>query len=149
MAPGLVHRPASRLTSITGNRSIMDDDTQASSSPQVAPRLICQVNGDLAQTLILPLDRPVIVGRTTQGPTSTAVDLDLKEFRGAVCGVSRIHAMLSFSGGELLVQDLNSTNGTRINGLRLEPNVRETVRSGDELEFGRVHVVVRVVFGAQ
>ena len=35
-----------------------------------------------------------------------------------------------------------------INGLIIEPNVPCRVRSGDELEFGRVHIAVRIVFGA-
>ena len=47
--------------------------------------------------------------------------------------ISRHHARLEFSDDQIRVVDLNSTNGTRVNGrsVRTQP-----VRPGDELAFG-------------
>ena len=45
----------------------------------------------------------------------------------------------------LYIEDLNSTNGTRINGFGLEPNRRYRLRDGDEVELGRVRMVLRFV----
>ena len=50
--------------------------------------------------------------------------------------VSRRHARLSRSVGRLLVEDLHSTNGTKINGRTIEPFVREPVTRGDDVVFG-------------
>jgi pSer/pThr/pTyr-binding forkhead associated (FHA) protein len=46
------------------------------------------------------------------------------------CRVSRRHCCLVSGGGDVLVRDLGSTNGTRINGRCVEAGV---LRPGDEL----------------
>jgi hypothetical protein len=50
--------------------------------------------------------------------------------------VSRYHAELRRQGGEWLLADLGSTNGTRLNGWRIDGPV--AVRPGDQLTFGVV-----------
>jgi pSer/pThr/pTyr-binding forkhead associated (FHA) protein len=52
------------------------------------------------------------------------------DVRIASCRVSRRHCCLVLGGGSVLVRDLGSTNGTRINGRRVEAGV---LRPGDEL----------------
>jgi predicted component of type VI protein secretion system len=47
--------------------------------------------------------------------------------------VSRRHCILTVEGGEVVVCDLGSTNGTRINGQRVE---RGRLRPGDEISIG-------------
>jgi pSer/pThr/pTyr-binding forkhead associated (FHA) protein len=37
-----------------------------------------------------------------------------------------------------MVTDLNSTNATRINGKRLEPDKPTAINDGDTLQFGKV-----------
>ena len=50
-------------------------------------------------------------------------------------GVSRLHAKLEREGTEYFITDLNSTNGTQINGSLLEANERKQIQIGDELDF--------------
>ena len=53
--------------------------------------------------------------------------------------VSRVHCRLTaLPGGELEVKDLDSTNGTFINGRRIETG---KLASGDRLGVGRVQLV--------
>jgi pSer/pThr/pTyr-binding forkhead associated (FHA) protein len=53
--------------------------------------------------------------------------------------VSRVHCRLSaLPGGELEVKDLDSTNGTYVNGARVET---ARLSSGDRLKVGRVEMV--------
>lgn len=47
--------------------------------------------------------------------------------------VSRAHAVLETTTGEAIVRDLNSTNGTFVNGRRVRVGA---LRDGDELQFG-------------
>ncbi len=61
--------------------------------------------------------------------------------------VSRVHAMISWSGGRLSVQDLNSSNGTYINGelLRGEADLCD----GDEVLLGEAKLRVRRIPSTQ
>lgn len=50
--------------------------------------------------------------------------------------VSRLHAKLVVSEGKLEVVDLGSTNGSFVNGARLEKKERVTMQPDDEIRFG-------------
>jgi pSer/pThr/pTyr-binding forkhead associated (FHA) protein len=53
-------------------------------------------------------------------------------------GVSRRHAMLYREpDGTLAVLDLNSSNGTQLNGTAVEAGVKTPLNDGDELVIGR------------
>src|SRR5882672_2819406 len=59
-----------------------------------------------------------------------------------VPGMSRSHAMLQPGpGGGYLLADLRSTNGTYVNGLRLEQVV--PLRDGDKIELGEITLTYR------
>jgi pSer/pThr/pTyr-binding forkhead associated (FHA) protein len=53
--------------------------------------------------------------------------------------VSRLHCRLSAGATELQVDDLDSTNGTFVNGARVK---RSTLKEGDRLGVGRVELVI-------
>jgi pSer/pThr/pTyr-binding forkhead associated (FHA) protein len=53
--------------------------------------------------------------------------------------VSRLHCRLSAGAAELEVVDLDSTNGTFVNGERVE---RALLKLGDRLGIGRVELVI-------
>ena len=52
--------------------------------------------------------------------------------------ISRIHARIERSGEEVYVTDLNSTNGTFVNGERLKANERRRLSSLDEVAFASI-----------
>ena len=54
--------------------------------------------------------------------------------------ISRLHAALERDGDAFTLEDLGSTNGTRVNGRREE---RARVRDGDEIELGRLQLRLR------
>ena len=58
--------------------------------------------------------------------------------------VSRYHALLLVDGAECSVQDLDSTNGTWVNGSRVR---QMRLRSGDRLSLGGVEVAVAIAGG--
>ncbi len=57
--------------------------------------------------------------------------------------VSRIHARFFMEEGCLCMQDLNSTNGTYHNGMRLKPHEKVVLELDDEIGFGRTQFVYR------
>ena len=66
-----------------------------------------------------PIDREVVMGRSNE------CDITL-----GVAHLSRRHARLFFSGDQLEVEDLRSSNGTYVNGKQVQ---RSLLRDGDEL----------------
>lgn len=67
------------------------------------------------------VDGTVVIGRSNE------CDITL-----GVAHLSRKHAQLSLVRGELVVEDLQSSNGTFVNGTRVD---RATLKPGDELSF--------------
>ena len=51
--------------------------------------------------------------------------------------VSRIHAQIEAAEDGMRIRDLNSRNGTCINGKKLLPNEAESLQEGDTVSFGR------------
>jgi|688.fasta_scaffold813017_1 pSer/pThr/pTyr-binding forkhead associated (FHA) protein len=57
--------------------------------------------------------------------------------------ISRQHAQIQFKDGRFLVQDLNSKNGTRVNGKKV---VEMTMlKSGDEVSLGLTQMIFLLV----
>ena len=57
--------------------------------------------------------------------------------------VSRVHCRLTAGASELEVADLDSTNGTYVNGERTD---RATLKTGDTLGVGRVDLIVEHLY---
>lgn len=58
--------------------------------------------------------------------------------------ISRMHARFAVDqDGKMTVRDLNSTNGTWLNGERLRPNESRTMLRGDRLRLGGIEFVYR------
>jgi pSer/pThr/pTyr-binding forkhead associated (FHA) protein len=108
-------------------------------------RMLLQLDNSSRTTIGLNLDEGrILVGRSDEGEAAD-LGLDFAPYEGAEYGVSRVHAAFSYDDGAIFIEDLNSTNGTRINGFQLVPNHPYRLRDGDELEFGRARVIVRFV----
>ena len=60
--------------------------------------------------------------------------------------VSRRHAEIQVSSGDILISDLGSTNGTFVNGERIDQP--RTLRDGDEVRIGAVVWRLRAPAGA-
>jgi pSer/pThr/pTyr-binding forkhead associated (FHA) protein len=78
-----------------------------------------------------------VVGRYDHDLGGLQPEVDLANVQGADT-VSRIHAALEHTGSSYTLTDLNSTNATRINGKRLEPDKPTPINEGDTLQFGKI-----------
>lgn len=65
-------------------------------------------------------------------------DIDLTPLNGAELGVSRNHAVLDYTSKGLHITDLDSRNGTFVNGKRLDSLNSRLVQDGDKLRFGQL-----------
>src|SRR4051794_10308952 len=55
--------------------------------------------------------------------------------------VSRLHARLELEHEQIAITDLNSTNGTFVNGERLPPGLPRKLRAGDKISFAQICMV--------
>ena len=78
------------------------------------------------------LDDGVVIGRS---PRNSTFLIDEKT-------LSREHAKLFADRDRLCIEDLGTTNGTKVNGRDLSPNNPVAVRDGDVLELGAVRLRV-------
>lgn len=74
----------------------------------------------------------------TVGKLAGAVDMVIDEK-----SVSRMHAKFSRTENNVFITDLNSTNGTFRNGMRLSPNASEMIEPGDEIRLGKLKFIYR------
>jgi pSer/pThr/pTyr-binding forkhead associated (FHA) protein len=73
-----------------------------------------------------------VIGRHADGVGRLAEDAE----------ISRRHARIARSGNGFLIEDLGSTNGTHLNGRRVEGT--ELLSVGDEIEVGGTRMIVQV-----
>ncbi len=110
------------------------DERQRKGSFEVEGRLRQGEGGGGPGSLLLPTGERVVLGEfvVTIGrmPESTIVLADPN--------VSRTHAEVRPKGDGYVVIDLGSTNGTRVNGVRV---TEHSLRDGDEITFGNTKVV--------
>ena len=74
----------------------------------------------------IPAGRPLRIGREQGEGVLTLTS----------SSVSRTHCELFMQNGRMIVRDLGSSNGTWLNGKRLESNRDASVKPGDRLEIG-------------
>ena len=90
------------------------------------PRLVATA-GSYSGTIFAVTGTPVTIGRDTAAGVSLSSDTS----------TSRQHALLSNDGGQYSIADAGSSNGTFLNGVRLQQGVAHPLRSGDEIQIGQ------------
>jgi len=103
----------------------------------VGPQLFIATSGI---ALPIPVAERVMVGR--RDPLSQIQPgVDLDPYGGASAGVSRRHAVLLKREAGWFLEDLQSTNGTYVNEIRLAPNKPVPLHSGDLIRFGQLTLI--------
>jgi pSer/pThr/pTyr-binding forkhead associated (FHA) protein len=88
-----------------------------------------------------PQEEGYIIGRTDEA-SDFKPDIDLASYGGREQGVSRRHAALVRYRGALHILDLNSVNGTFLNGKRLLADTPYPLSAGDSLKLGNMNLAV-------
>ena len=83
------------------------------------------------------------LGRVAEGQ-SILPDIDLAPYDAYSQGVSRLHAAIKWVDQAVTVVDLDSANGTRVNGQKIAPNVDFPVKPGDVIALGRFKIKVLI-----
>jgi hypothetical protein len=105
-------------------------------APDAQPRLV--VLRGLKRNVEYPLyEGHNFIGRADEKPVD--IDLDDQEPPDRVWA-SRQHALVTFEDGKLLVEDLNSANGTFVNRTRIYPGQKRELAVGDVIQVGTVQM---------
>ena len=88
-------------------------------------KLVPLTSGALKEIIISKYDEMILVGR---GKRET-------DYRIPTTQISRVHACIYLRSNGIFVEDRESTNGTFINSVRLEPLKQEQIRVGDLVNF--------------
>lgn len=104
------------------------------------PRLVV-IRGEKPNVEFPVYDGKNYIGRASDKPVD--IDLTGQEPADQVWS-SRQHALVSLDRGTLLVEDLNSLNGTFVNRSRLHPGQKRVLQSGDVVQIGTVQFRVEI-----
>ncbi|MCM1190126.1 MAG: FHA domain-containing protein [bacterium] len=94
------------------------------------PKELCTPSG----RVLAVIDSPSVTLGKRKGEADVVLDN---------MSVSRLHARITEENNTFYIEDLNSTNGTFKNGLRLQPYEKRELEEGDEIQAGRVILIFR------
>ena len=85
----------------------------------------------------------IIIGRK-DASAGIVPDVDLTSFLAYEWGISRRHCCISRRDGKFFARDLNSVNGVRVNGVKIEPGIEKQLNSRDVLHLGMLAIRVQL-----
>jgi pSer/pThr/pTyr-binding forkhead associated (FHA) protein len=110
---------------------------------RLKPGQMALLIGSVPQAVILEGRSEYVLGR--EGQEHVIPDVNLNAYGAREKGVSRVHAALRRDRHQVLLIDLGSTNGTRLNNQTLTAHQAVKVESGDEIRLGKLAVKISFV----
>lgn len=83
------------------------------------------------------------IGRATKGQPILP-DIDLSDYDAYRQGVSRLHAGMKILNRRLMITDLGSSNGTRVNGQKITPHLEYPLNHGDIIALGKLKIQILI-----
>jgi hypothetical protein len=106
-------------------------------SPDAKPKLVV-VRGQRPNAEYLICEGENYIGRSDEDK-SVDIDVEDQEPEDRIWS-SRQHALLVFKDGQFTIEDLNSTNGTFVNRLRIHPGQKKPLQIKDVIQIGTVQM---------
>lgn len=105
-------------------------------APAVRPKLL------VLRGMKINAEYPIYEGRNTIGRfADKPVDIDLVSQESTEqIWCSRQHAVITFDKANVAIEDLNSLNGTWVNGVRIHAGQPKQLRHGDVIQIGTVQL---------
>jgi len=125
---------------------LSNDLPEPGSGPLRSALLEISASGSVIEVQLTP--EAVVLGRSGTRAIKERL-IDLTDEGGVEKGVSRRHARLLLKGADLLVEDLDSSNGTWVNDVRLTANQPFPVNHGDHVRLGRLRMRINLLAGHQ
>jgi hypothetical protein len=127
-------------TTINSTRNLEDDEDYSEEYYAPNSSVVLLVKNTRSPFRIRPqeFNHEVVIGRSADGTIKP--DVDLVEHKADELGVSRMHISLTYNAKRHTISatDMDSANGSFINGQRLHPHEVRVLRHGDELRLGKL-----------
>ncbi|MBT3241227.1 MAG: FHA domain-containing protein [Chloroflexi bacterium] len=132
-----------RIISDEINKEMASKSSTSTSAFQAeAPDIETFISLHIVQTgQILPLvgREEFTIGRVSDGQ-SILPDIDLTPYEAYAQGVSRLHATIQIKDDTVVVTDLGSANGTRVNKEKITSHVGHLLNHGDIINLGQLRI---------
>lgn len=115
---------------------------RANQTPTAPPAVVARPKLIVLRGMKIGAEFPVYEGRNTVGRfADKPVDIDLVSQESVEqIWCSRQHAVITFDKGNVSLEDLNSLNGTWVNGVRIHAGQPRLLRHGDVVQIGTVQM---------
>lgn len=134
--PSRIRETTASLGASTSSQPLAPPSTKSAVATSVPPTLRAVVLNS-GRKLGFTSQQPIIIGRQDSA-RNFYPDLDLTTDGGLDAGVSRRHARILFQAANCYLEDLDSSNGTFINGSQLAPRSPALLQHGDEVRLGNI-----------
>ncbi len=98
---------------------------------------------ETGQVLHLAGRNEFTIGRISEGQPILP-DVDLTPYNAFNLGVSRLHVSMKITQTGIIVTDLGSSNGTRVNGQKIVPHIEYPINHGDTIAIGKLKLKVLI-----
>jgi FHA domain len=146
---GILPSPVEQSTGVvmlTPNQPLSAQAPRPSDVGSKSQRLMIKPKLEVVRGEKIDVSFPILEGRNVIGRTlAIPVDIDLtgQETPDRVWS-SRQHACFVFDGRSIVLEDLNSLNGTFVNRARLAPGRQKVLQPGDVVQVGTVQLQLHV-----
>ena len=117
----------------------VERNARAASDPVGAKARLVVVRGVRVGTEYPIFEGKNVVGRADEKPVE--IDLEFQEAPDRIWS-SRQHAVITCENGVLVIEDLNSSNGTYVNRSRVAPGKKQELKANDVIQIGEVQLKV-------
>ncbi|NWG18355.1 MAG: FHA domain-containing protein [Chloroflexi bacterium] len=137
----LIHRHKSGHAAIYTKHLVGTAPLQAIAPESRRNSVVLFVGGHGDVPIPLVVTQAVSFGRA--GSTGSLKNhVDLTRYDAVNYGVSRLHMILHNKDGKFMVEDLDTVNGTYINGDPIQPRQPTPVKNGDEIRLGQLRIYI-------
>jgi hypothetical protein len=98
---------------------------------------------DSGQILHLAERTEFTLGRVAEGQPILP-DVDFSSYEAYTQGVSRLHSCLKIINQRVVITDLGSSNGTRVNGQKILPHIDYPLNHGDVVALGKLNIQILI-----
>jgi hypothetical protein len=119
----------------------LDEETSVIDSTELEHTKIRLTVVASGQEIVASGQSELMVGRTHK---NIVADIDLGPYGGSRAGVSRRHCRLLHRDSQWYIEDLASTNGSFINGVKIAPHEPVSLGDGDLIRCGQIELKLRI-----
>ena len=136
--------PVTRQLRLTNTHvDFAEDRTSIATDNRIPRQLELHAIHDGDHMITVDISPMMVIGRK-RSMRDYEVNIDLTNLNGAEAGVSRYHAMMLALDNHIYVKDIDSLNGSLLNGKRMTPSKEYILMDGDIVAFGKLEL--RVIF---